>query len=47
MFTFLPLYCLMSIFIDLAGLREFMKAHKYGWSWREAIITSLAFFPCQ
>lgn len=46
MFTFLPLYCLiLTVFIDLAGLREFLKAHKRRWSWREAIITALAFFP--
>jgi cellulose synthase/poly-beta-1,6-N-acetylglucosamine synthase-like glycosyltransferase len=48
MFTFLPLYCLvLAIFIDLVGLREFLKAHKRRWSWREAIITALAFFPYQ
>jgi cellulose synthase/poly-beta-1,6-N-acetylglucosamine synthase-like glycosyltransferase len=48
MFTFLPLYGLiLTIFIDLVGLREFLKAHKRRWSWREAIITVLAFFPYQ
>lgn len=48
MFTFLPLYCLvLTIFIDLAGLREFLKAHKRRWRWSEAIITALAFFPYQ
>ncbi len=48
MFTFLPLYCLvLAVFIDLAGLREFLKAHKRRWSWREAVITALAFFPYQ
>ena len=48
MFTFLPLYCLvLAVFIDLAGLREFLKAHKRKWSWREAAITALAFFPYQ
>jgi glycosyltransferase XagB len=48
MFTFLPLYCLiLAAFIDLAGLREFLKAHKRRWSWREAIIAGLAFFPYQ
>src|SRR2546430_2638032 len=47
-FTFLPLYCLiLTIFIDVAGLREFLKAHNRKWSWREAIITALAFFPYQ
>jgi cellulose synthase/poly-beta-1,6-N-acetylglucosamine synthase-like glycosyltransferase len=48
MFTFLPLYCLvLAVFIDVAGLREFLKAHKRKWSWREAFITALAFFPYQ
>ena len=48
MFTFLPLYCLiLTVFIDLAGLREFLKAHKRRWRWREAAITALAFFPYQ
>ncbi len=48
MFTFLPLYCLiLAVFIDLAGLREFLKAHRRKWRWREAIITVLAFFPYQ
>jgi cellulose synthase/poly-beta-1,6-N-acetylglucosamine synthase-like glycosyltransferase len=48
MFTFLPLYCLiLTVFIDLAGLREFLKAHKRRWRWHEAIITILAFFPYQ
>jgi hypothetical protein len=48
MFTFLPLYCLiLAVFVDVAGLREFLKAHKRKWSWREAIITALAFFPYQ
>jgi cellulose synthase/poly-beta-1,6-N-acetylglucosamine synthase-like glycosyltransferase len=48
MFTFLPLYCLiLAVFLDLVGLREFLRAHKRKWSWREAIITVLAFFPYQ
>jgi cellulose synthase/poly-beta-1,6-N-acetylglucosamine synthase-like glycosyltransferase len=48
MFTFLPLYCLaLAVFIDLAGLREFLKAHKRKWRWHEAIITMLAFIPYQ
>src|SRR6266566_4095480 len=34
-------------FIDLAGLHEFLKAHKRKWSWREAMIMVLAFFPYQ
>ena len=48
MFTFIPLYCLvMAVFVDLVGLREFLKAHKRKWSWREAAILVLAFFPYQ
>jgi hypothetical protein len=48
MLTFLPLCCLtLSVFLDLAGLYEFLKAHKRKWRWREAIITMLAFFPYQ
>ncbi len=48
MLTFLPLYCLiLAVFIDLAGLREFLKAHRRRWRWHEAIITMLAFFPYQ
>ncbi len=48
MFTFLPLYCLiLAVFLDLVGLRQFLRAHKRKWSWREAIITVLAFFPYQ
>lgn len=46
--TFLPLYCfLLGLLIDLAGLHEFLKAHKRKWRWHEAIITILAFFPYQ
>src|SRR5947207_8926739 len=48
MLTFLPLYCcILAAFIDLAGLHEFLKAHKRKWSWREAMIMVLAFFPYQ
>ncbi len=48
MFTFMPLYCLvMAVFVDLVGLREFLRAHKREWSWREAAILVLAFFPYQ
>ena len=48
MMTFLPLYCfVLAIFIDLAGLHEFLKAHNQRWSWREAMIMILAFFPYQ
>src|SRR6266581_4554149 len=46
--TFLPLYCfVLAVFIDLAGLHEFLKAHRRKWSWREAMILVLAFFPYQ
>jgi cellulose synthase/poly-beta-1,6-N-acetylglucosamine synthase-like glycosyltransferase len=48
MFTFVPLYCfVLAVFIDLAGLHEFLKAHKRKWSWREALILIIAFFPYQ
>jgi glycosyltransferase XagB len=48
MLTFLPLYCfVLGLLIDLAGLREFLKAHGRKWRWHEAIITILAFFPYQ
>jgi cellulose synthase/poly-beta-1,6-N-acetylglucosamine synthase-like glycosyltransferase len=48
MMTFLPLYCfVLAVFIDLAGLHEFLKAHKRRWSWREAMIMVIAFFPYQ
>jgi cellulose synthase/poly-beta-1,6-N-acetylglucosamine synthase-like glycosyltransferase len=46
--TFLPLYCfVLTAFIDLAGLYEFLKAHKRRWSWREAMLMVIAFFPYQ
>src|SRR5258708_33159825 len=48
MFTFMPLCCfVLAVFIDLAGLHEFLKAHKRKWSWREALILIIAFFPYQ
>ncbi len=48
MFTFLPLYCLiLTVFIDLVGLREFLKVHKRRWRWREAIFAALVFLPYQ
>ncbi|GAC1358389.1 MAG: hypothetical protein NVS2B12_01560 [Ktedonobacteraceae bacterium] len=48
MLTFLPLYCfVLAIFVDVAGLHEFLKAHGRKWSWREALILILAFFPYQ
>jgi cellulose synthase/poly-beta-1,6-N-acetylglucosamine synthase-like glycosyltransferase len=48
MFTYLPLYCfILAIFIDVAGLHEFLKAHHRPWRWHEAIVTLLAFIPYQ
>lgn len=48
MATFLPLYCfVMAVFIDVAGLHEFLRAHKQPWKWSEAIRTMLAFIPYQ
>src|SRR5712692_9141617 len=48
MLTFAPLYCfILDVFMDIAGLYEFLKAHKKKWSWREAFILVLAFFPYQ
>jgi cellulose synthase/poly-beta-1,6-N-acetylglucosamine synthase-like glycosyltransferase len=48
MLTFAPLYCfILDVFMDIAGLHEFLKAHKQKWSWREAFILVLAFFPYQ
>ena len=48
MLTFLPLYCfVLGLLIDLAGLREFLKAHGRKWRWHEAMITILAFLPYQ
>jgi cellulose synthase/poly-beta-1,6-N-acetylglucosamine synthase-like glycosyltransferase len=48
MFTFMPFFCfVLAIFIDLAGLHEFLKVHRRKWRWREAMILVLAFFPYQ
>ena len=48
MLTFIPLYCfVLSVFLDLAGLHEFLKAHNRKWKWGELIILVLAFFPYQ
>jgi cellulose synthase/poly-beta-1,6-N-acetylglucosamine synthase-like glycosyltransferase len=48
MLTFLPLYCfVLGLLIDLAGLREFLKAHGRKWRWHEAMLTILAFLPYQ
>jgi glycosyltransferase XagB len=46
--TFMPLYCLiLAMFIDLAGLHEFVKVHKRKWKWREALTLLIAYFPYQ
>ena len=37
----------LAVFVDLAGLHEFLKAHKRKWSWHEALILIVAFFPYQ
>ena len=48
MLTFLPLYIfVLAIFIDVAGLHEFLKAHKRKWSWREALFLLVTFVPYQ
>ncbi len=48
MATFLPLYCFaLAIFIDLAGLHEFLRAHKRKWRWREALTMMVFFMPYQ
>jgi cellulose synthase/poly-beta-1,6-N-acetylglucosamine synthase-like glycosyltransferase len=48
MVTFLPMYIfILALFVQLAGLHEFLKAHGRKWSWREAFIMLLAFFPYQ
>src|SRR5260221_7550889 len=48
MLSFVPLYCfVLGLLIDLAGLREFLKAHGRPWRGREAVIPTLAFFPSQ
>lgn len=48
MLTFAPLYCfILDVFLDVAGLHEFLKAHGRKWSWREVFILIMAFFPYQ
>lgn len=48
MLTYAPLYCfVLDVFMDIAGLHEFLKAHNQKWSWREAGWIILAFFPYQ
>lgn len=46
--SFLALYCFsLAICVDLAGLHEFLRVHNRRWSWREALLLVLAFFPYQ
>jgi cellulose synthase/poly-beta-1,6-N-acetylglucosamine synthase-like glycosyltransferase len=46
--TFMPLYCfILAMFIDLAGLHEFVKVHQRKWKWREALTLVIAFVPYQ
>jgi cellulose synthase/poly-beta-1,6-N-acetylglucosamine synthase-like glycosyltransferase len=46
--TFLPFYCfIMIMFIDLAGLHEFVKVHHRKWKWSEAFTLLVAFIPYQ
>lgn len=46
--AYLPLYCfILAVFIDLAGLHEFVKVHKRQWRWTEALTLVIAFFPYQ
>jgi hypothetical protein len=46
--TFMPFYCLiLTLFIDLAGLHEFVKVHHRKWKWGEALTLLIAFIPYQ
>ena len=46
--TFMPFYCfVLAMFIDLAGLHEFVKVHHRKWKWSEALTLVLAFIPYQ
>ncbi|HCI81843.1 MAG TPA: glycosyl transferase family 2 [Ktedonobacter sp.] len=48
MATYLPLYCfVLSACVSIAGLHEFLKAHKQKWQWREAVMMAAYFFPYQ
>lgn len=48
LFSFLPLsFLVLAVLIDLAGLREFMRAHHRRWRWREALLLVACFFPYQ
>jgi cellulose synthase/poly-beta-1,6-N-acetylglucosamine synthase-like glycosyltransferase len=46
--TLAPAYCFfMTMFIDIAGLHEFVKVHKRKWLLSEAITLAIAFIPYQ
>jgi cellulose synthase/poly-beta-1,6-N-acetylglucosamine synthase-like glycosyltransferase len=46
--TFMPFYCfIFAMFIDLAGLHEFVKVHHRKWKWSEAFTLLIAFIPYQ
>jgi len=46
--TFLPMYIfVLTVFVQIAGLHEFVKVHGLKWKWKDAIIMVLAFFPYQ
>ncbi len=46
--TFMPCYCFVfAMFIDLAGLHEFVKVHHRKWKWSEALTLLIAFIPYQ
>jgi cellulose synthase/poly-beta-1,6-N-acetylglucosamine synthase-like glycosyltransferase len=48
MFTFLPFYIFgLQASIDIAGLVEFMRAHKREFFWRVLIATMIGYFPYQ
>lgn len=48
MITCAPFYCfILAMFIDLAGLHEFVRVHRRPWRWREAFMLLIAFFPYQ
>lgn len=48
MITFLPFYIfILALFVQLAGLHEFLKVHGRPWSWSDAARMLIAFFPYQ
>jgi glycosyltransferase XagB len=48
MVSFIPAYIfVLALFIQMAGLREFLKAHGHPWSWKDAGVMLLAFYPYQ